>query len=84
MDFVTDRPSSRSPIQSVRRDEDPRDLLIATRARPLRAGRIGEPFLDAPSPLLGEALLAGGPLLSESGAHSKGPLFWNGEDVMLL
>ena len=49
--------------------------------RPLRAGRVVEPFLDPPSPLLEESLLACRSLLSQSGAHSKAPLSWNGEDV---
>ena len=40
---------------------------------PLGAGRIGEPFLDSPSPLLEGSLLACSPFSSESGAHSKAP-----------
>ena len=51
--------------------------------RPLRAGRVVEPFLDPPLPLLEESLLACRSLFSESGAHSKAPLSWNGEDVNL-
>ena len=51
--------------------------------RPLGSGRIGEPFLDPPPPLLEESLLACRLLFSESSAHSKAPLSWNGEDVIL-
>ena len=43
--------------------------------RPLRPGRIVEPFLNSPSSLLEGSLLAGSPLFSESSAHSKAPLF---------
>src|SRR5262249_1264445 len=50
--------------------------------RPLGAGRIGEPFLDSPPPLLEESLLACRSLFSESSAHSKAPLSWNGENVI--
>ena len=48
------------------------------------SGRIGEPFLDPPPSLLEESLLACRLLFSESSAHSKAPLSWNGEDVILL
>ena len=51
--------------------------------RPFRAGDVLEPFLDPPSPLLEESLLACRSLFSESGAHSKAPLSWVGEDVFL-
>ena len=48
---------------------------------PLGAGRLVESFLDSPSPLLEESLLACGALFSESSTHSKAPLSWNSEDV---
>src|SRR5262249_59620302 len=48
--------------------------------RPLGSGRIGEPFLDPPPPFLEGSLLACRLLFSESSAHSKAPLSWNGED----
>lgn len=44
-------------------------------SRPLEAGRIAESFLDPPSPLLEESLLACGASFSESSTHSKAPLF---------
>jgi hypothetical protein len=50
---------------------------------PLRARRVVEPFLDPPSPLLEGSLLACRSLFSESGAHSKAPVSWDGEDVFL-
>src|SRR5262249_57720983 len=49
--------------------------------RPLRSGRIGEPFLDPPPPLLEESLLACRLLFSESSAHSKAPWSWKEEEV---
>ena len=52
--------------------------------RPLGARGVVEPFLDPPSPLLEGSLLACRSLFSESGAHSKAPLSWNGEDVFYL
>src|SRR5262249_48886995 len=51
--------------------------------RPLRARRVVEPFLNSPSPLLEESLLACRSLFSESSAHSKAPLSWNSEDLFL-
>src|SRR5262245_40766199 len=51
--------------------------------RPLGSGRIGEPFLNPPPPPLEESLLACRLLFSESRAHSKAPLSWNCEDVIL-
>ncbi len=50
---------------------------------PLGTGRRIESFLDPPSPLLEGSLLACGALFSESSTHSKAPLSWNGEDVLL-
>ena len=52
-------------------------------SRPLGAGRRVESFLDPPSPLLEESLLACRRVFSESSTHSKAPLSWNGEDVFL-
>jgi hypothetical protein len=45
--------------------------------------RIGESLLDSPPPFLEESLLACGAFFSESGTHSKAPLFWNNEDLFL-
>jgi hypothetical protein len=50
--------------------------------RPLGCGRIVEPFLDSPSTLLEDSLLAGSALFSESTTYSKAPSFWNNEHVI--
>ena len=48
---------------------------------PLGSGSMGESLLDSPPSVLEESLLACGAFFSDSGTHSKAPLFWNSEDV---
>ena len=48
---------------------------------PLGSGSMGDSLLDSPPRVLEESLLACGAFFSDSGTHSKAPLFWNSEDV---